>query len=260
MVEALSMAWRVMATGFSFAVFGMGGLLLRLAWFPLLARCFWLSRQQETRWARLAVHHTFRWFVRLMRTLGVLSFEIRGLERLNRDGLLILANHPTLIDVVFLISLLPNADCIVKGSLARNPFTRGPVRAADYICNDSGAAMLEDCRHSLQQGGNLIVFPEGTRTTPDVPPLLQRGAANIAIRCERDITPVHIRCRPLTLTKGLPWWKVPHTRAHFELWVGEDISIQPFLDASAGQALAARRLTQFLTDYFFAGDVNNATT
>lgn len=258
MLERLERAWRVLATGLSFAFFGLGGLVLRLVWFPLLSKCFWLSRQEESRLSRLTVHHTFRWFIGFMRAMGVLSFDIRGQERLNRDGLLILANHPTLIDVVFLISLLPNADCIVKGSLARNPFTRGPVRAADYICNDSGAAMLEDCRHSLLQGGNLIVFPEGTRTRPDAPAFLQRGAANIAIRCQQDITPVYIRCQPQTLTKGLPWWKVPQRRAHFELRVGEDISIQPFLQAGTSEALAARQLTQFLTDYFFPGEPRHA--
>ena len=258
MLERLDMVWRVLATGLSFALFGLGGLVLRLVWFPLLSKSFWLSRQDEARLSRLTVHHTFRWFIGFMRAVGVVSFDIRGKERLQREGLLILANHPTLIDVVFLISLLPNADCIVKGSLARNPFTRGPVRAADYICNDSGAAMLEDCRHSLQQGGNLIVFPEGTRTRLDKPALLQRGAANIAIRCRQDITPVHIRCQPLTLTKGLPWWKVPRRRAHFELRVGEDIAIQPFLQTDTSDALAARQLTQFLTDYFFPGDPRHA--
>jgi hypothetical protein len=54
-----------------------------------------------------------------------MTYQIEGGERLQRDGLLVLANHPTLIDVVCLISLLPNADCVVKRAVACNPFMRG---------------------------------------------------------------------------------------------------------------------------------------
>ena len=74
-----------------------------------------------------------------------MTYQIEGGERLQRDGLLVLANHPTLIDVVCLISLLPNADCVVKRAVARNPFMRGPVRAAGYISNDDGAGLVDDC-------------------------------------------------------------------------------------------------------------------
>ncbi|MCD2476569.1 1-acyl-sn-glycerol-3-phosphate acyltransferase, partial [Staphylococcus aureus] len=78
--------------------------------------------------------------------------------------------------------------------------------AASYICNDSGVGVIDDCIASLRAGNNLIIFPEGTRTTPGRPVQLQRGAANIAIRGRCDMTPVHIRCSPPALSKELPWW------------------------------------------------------
>ncbi|MBL8508317.1 MAG: 1-acyl-sn-glycerol-3-phosphate acyltransferase, partial [Chitinimonas sp.] len=163
MLELLDRGWRVIATAIAFSSFGLGGLLLRLVYFPLL-QLIVRERARQTRLARLSIHHTFRLFIELMRVLGILRYEIVGAERLRRPGLLILANHPTLIDVVFLISLVPNADCVVKAALARNPFTRGPVRATGYICNDSGAGLVEDCVASVHAGNNLIIFPEGTRT------------------------------------------------------------------------------------------------
>ena len=83
-----------------------------------------------------------------------------SLERLDRNGLLVLANHPTLVDVVLLVSRLPNADCVVKSRLANNPFTRGPVRATVYICNDNGAGLVDDCIASVRSGHNLLIFPE----------------------------------------------------------------------------------------------------
>ena len=172
--------------------------------------------------------------------------------------------HPTLIDVVCLISLLPNADCVVKRAVACNPFMRGPVRAAGYISNDDGAGLVEDCIAAVRAGGSLVIFPEGTRSVPGKPLRLQRGAANIAVRGELDVTPVHIRCSPETLGKGQKWYRVPPRRFHVRIEVGEAIQIHPFLvdtPTSKGDALAARRLTDHLTHYFdLAGDPNRAGT
>ncbi|RKH47314.1 lysophospholipid acyltransferase family protein [Corallococcus sicarius] len=249
MVERLERAWRIFATGLSFATFGLGGLALRLIYFPLL-QLFVREPGRQTRLARLAVHHSFRFFVGYMRFLGVLRYELEGVEKLSRSGLLILANHPTLIDVVFLISLVPNADCVVKASLANNPFMRGPIRATRYLCNDSGPGLIQDCIASVKAGNNLIIFPEGTRTPVRGPMQLQRGAANIAVRGPCDITPVTIRVSPSGLTKGVPWWKVPERPMHFIIRVEDDIRVSPE-DADAGEAAkAARQLTTRLHDHF----------
>lgn len=186
-----------------------------------------------------------------MHRLGVLSYELHGIERLDRRGLLVLANHPTLIDVVFLVSLIPQADCIVKSRLLANPFTRGPVRATGYVCNDSGAGLVEDCIRTVHSGRNLVIFPEGTRT-PRGQALgpLQRGAANIAVRGGIDVTPVLVTCQPRTLGKGEKWYRVPSRRFHVRIEVLPDIPVAPFLDGAAAEALAARRLTESLDHYF----------
>jgi 1-acyl-sn-glycerol-3-phosphate acyltransferase len=249
MNDRLDLAWRTAATGLCFATFGVGGLVLRGLVFPLLNLTV-TSPERRTRWARACIHHAFRLFVRLMCGLGVMSYEVRGAERLDRRGLLILANHPTLIDVVLLMALVQRTDCIVKAALARNPFTRGPVRAAGFVCNDSGAGMVQDCIETLRAGNNLIVFPEGTRTPRVGTQALQRGAANIAVRGRQDVTPVRITAHPMALGKGEKWYRVPARRMHIRLEVDDDIAIAPFLADGAPEAVAARRLTDHLTDYF----------
>ncbi len=246
--------WRVLATGLSFLAFGVGGVLFGLLAFPALN----IGVRDEARRRRLArklVQRSFAFHIELMRVLGVLTYEIRGRERLQRDGLLVLANHPTLIDVVFLVSLLPNADCVVKSAVARNPFMRGPVRAAGYVSNDDGAGLVEDCIAAVKAGGNLVIFPEGTRTVRGQPPKLQRGAANIAVRGRLDVTPVRLSCTPMTLGKGEKWYRVPTRRFHVVVDVQEDLPIARFLDAAepgtGGDAAAARRLNDYLTNFLF---------
>lgn len=260
MAERLNHAWRVVATGLSFLAFGIGGLLLRCL---VIAPLQWLVRDPERRKraVRRVVQASFAAHIELMRSLGVLTYEIRNGERLQRPGLLILANHPTLIDVVFLISLLRNADCVVKPAVARNPFML--ARAAGYVSNEDGAGLVEDCIAAVRRGGNLVIFPEGTRTVRGQPMKMQRGAANIAIRGRLDITPVRLECTPMTLGKGEKWYLVPSRRFHYVVDVQEDLPIAGFLDgvdpASGGEAIAARRLTDWLAEHF-SGEHSRAGT
>ena len=252
LARGLERAWRVLATGLSFAAFGLGGLVAGVVVAPLLLI---LVRDpgHRRRLARRGVQRGFALQVAIMRRLGVLTVAVSGRERLQRDGLLVLANHPTLIDVVLLVALLPNADCVVKRAVARNPFMRGTVGAAGYITNDDGPALVEAGIAAVQGGGCLVIFPEGTRSEPGQPLRLRRGAANIAVRGRLDITPVRIRCSPPTLEKGRKWYRVPPRRFHVSLEVGEDIPIGTFLDedvVAGGQALAARRVTDYLTHHF----------
>ncbi len=250
MFESCERYWRRLATGLSFLCFGLGGLLLRIAVFPALNL---LIRQQAHRKlvARRLIRLAFLGFIKLMQTLGVLRYELLGLEKLERGGLLILANHPTLIDTVFLMALVKNADCIVKSSLWNNPFTRGPVSAAGYIKNDEqGMDLLTSCIASLQEGNNLIIFPERTRTPRDGSMRLKRGAANIAVRGHYNVTPVRIHCEPMTLGKGEKWWHVPARRAQFLFEVGDDIQINCFIGNGENESLSARHLTNYLQHYF----------
>ena len=249
MREALDRGWRLVGTAVSFAAFGLGGVLLWLVAFPVLH----LAVRDPARRGRLArriIRRSFAGHAWLMHRLGVLSYELIGVERLQRPGLLILANHPTLVDVVFLVSLLDDADCVVKGPLARNPFTRGPVKATGYICNHEGAGLVQDCIDTVKAGRRLLIFPEGTRTPRDqVLGPLQRGAANIAVRGGLDVTPVLVTCSPRTLAKGEKWYRVPSRRFHLRIDVIPDIPVGPFL-AAGGEARAARRLTEFLETTF----------
>jgi len=148
------------------------------------------------------------------------------------------------------MSLVRRADCIVKGALWRNPFFRAPVAAADYIRNDDSEALLADCVAALERGENLIIFPEGTRTASDGTFKLQRGAAHVALRARRDITPVLIRCRPVMLARDVRWWKMTPQRSQYDIEVREDIAVAQFAAQPAGDGLAARHLTDYLREFF----------
>ncbi len=244
MFKALNHFWRILATGFCFACFGLGGVFLTLFIFPL-QKLFIKEQAKQKQVARKTVHYTFKFFIGLMAFTGVFSFDLARAKKLSQiNGQLVLANHPSLIDVVVLISIIPNADCVVKAHLFSNPFLRGVVKNTGYISNADPEGLLTDCQASLAAGNNLIIFPEGTRTRPGQEIKFQRGAANIALRClsgdkenakgsgfSTGISTVLIQVNPTTLTKSEPWYKVPEVKAQFSAELVENSLTPPEFDS-----------------------------
>lgn len=247
-IHKLNYGWRLLATAVSFVCFGIGGVLLWIGVFPLLSILPGNRRQRISRGQRV-VHYSFYVFIGLMHRLGVMTYEAIGLEKLNRPGQLIVANHPTLVDIVFLLSRVREASCIVKASLWRNPAMRGPILNAGYISNGDSVAMIDDCVDWLVSGGSMIIFPEGTRSVPGQAYRFQRGAAAIALQADTIVTPVTITCTPSTLTKGLAWHRIPKQRFHLTMRVGDDVSLAEFRQLQP-RSIAVRRFNQTLQDHF----------
>ena len=247
----LNRYWRILGTAFCFSLFGLGGLLLSLFYFPLIY-LLPISKINKKQINQRGIHFSCRIFIGIMRFLGVLNLTLTHTERLkNKENQLVIANHPSLIDVVLLITQMKQADSIVKEALYHNFFLKGVVKSAQYISNKEPQALLNQCVKRLQQGQSLIVFPEGTRTEPNQPIKFQRGAASVALQAKHSITPVIIICNTRSLTKGRKWYQVPrNTPIMIRLIVGEEIGITPFLVDNMPRSVATRQLTAFLEQYY----------
>jgi 1-acyl-sn-glycerol-3-phosphate acyltransferase len=239
---------RRLGTGLLFAIFGAGAVALAGAVIPMLA--FRSKGEARELTSQRLIHRAFGLFVRLGIALRLLGLKESGTERLERDAGLVVANHPTLLDIVFLISRMPQADCIVKRSAWRNPFLRGIVTAAGYLPNDGGEALVEACLERLRAGRSMVLFPEGSRSPEGGLGPFQRGAAHAALRSGCRVTPVVITCRPRALEKGMPWHEVPNRKLEYSLSVGESLRAEDLVDGDVSPALAARRVTASLRGYF----------
>jgi 1-acyl-sn-glycerol-3-phosphate acyltransferase len=246
-VKRTDLYWlRLPATGLCFVVFGLAASILGILVLPAIRLLS--SRERGQRASRATVAGGLRLFVRFMRAMGVLRYEFVGREKLGRAGQLIVANHPTLIDVVFLLGFTPVASCVVKSGLFSNPFTRSAVNAAGYIPSAPTEEMIHAAEAALARGETLLIFPEGTRTVPGRALAMQRGAANVALRAAQVLTPVFITCDPPTLSKNQPWYRIPRRRPVFTLRVGEDVQLEAYRGAPLPQA--SRKLNADLVGLF----------
>ena len=154
-------------TGLSFSLFGLGALVVGVVLLPLV-KIIPASRERKRERARARDERgALRLFIGYMLPVGG---DLRTNSMVGSasvvPGQLIVANHPTLIDVVFLLAFMPGAGCVVKAGLWRNPLTRCAVTLVEFIRNDSTAAH-DRCRGArAARAQPLIIFPEGTRTRP----------------------------------------------------------------------------------------------
>jgi 1-acyl-sn-glycerol-3-phosphate acyltransferase len=240
----------VLRTGFGFAFFAVGGLATAVLVFPLARRGAATPEQAELATQRV-VSRGFRVFLRLLEVLGLARIQVEGAERLVRPGpRIIVANHPTLIDVVALLAQIPECDCVVKREVFENVFQRGVVGGTGYIPSDRGQAVIDACAARLRRGRSLLLFPEGTRSPERGLGRFRRGAARLALETGVDLLPVAITCEPPTLMRGQRWWEVPDRRFHLSLRVEEPIAVAPFLAGGEPMGVAARKLTSALRERF----------
>lgn len=253
--------WRMLGTGFCFLVYGLLSLVFSVSVLPALM--FWPgSAASRERRIRLFVSRSFRLLLGGIAFLGLGTVEVEGWEWLAQaDGKLVVATHPMYLDVVALLMLMPFADCVVKSAMLRNPYYRRFVHAAGYISNGDSAAALDACVHTLQRGRALVLFPEGTRSTPGQPLRFRRGAAQVAVRSGCRILPVMIHCDPPALTKDLAWWQAPVRpwRLTVRFYPPQDL-IAFGHHADQPHGVAARRLTHALEDFFTQQLTNHERT
>ena len=196
-------AYQIVAYHLSFLFFGGGGLLLSL--FCLLLG--WLPATPRTeRFFQRVIHWHCALWVWWMRQARMVSVIYEGFERLPRDrGLVLVANHPGLMDITYLLARLPEAVCIFKPAIRRNPVLGATARSAGYLGNDGGIDLVRAASARVAAGRTLVVFPEGTRTRGGRLNLLRPGFALIAQRAGAPIQAVRIRADSDLLTKNRAW-------------------------------------------------------
>jgi 1-acyl-sn-glycerol-3-phosphate acyltransferase len=213
---------RAIATGACFAGFWTGAVLCALFVLPLVR--IWSWRQHpaaRTARCQRIVSWGFGLLMHSMRGLRLIDFHPARARIPVPDGpFVMIANHPTLVDVVAVISVHRNLCTIAKASLFAKPFIGGMLRSCGHIEGTGrsatamgGAAVIRTAVERLEAGFSVLIFPEGTRSPAGSVGRMSRGAFEIARIAGVPLVPVFISCDPPTLARGMAWWALPKTLA-----------------------------------------------
>jgi 1-acyl-sn-glycerol-3-phosphate acyltransferase len=175
----------------------------------------------------------FKTYLKMCGFFGLMRVDLNELTFFeHQDGLIIAANHPSMIDVVLIASVVKNCTCIAKNALIKNPVLGLSARANGYISNDDLTQMIKQSVIALDAGVHVLVFPESTRTCFErnaVVNPLGGSAALIAKRAKRPIQMVYIHTNSPFLGVDWPILKRPQFPIVYRITLGEQIAPLPDL-------------------------------
>jgi 1-acyl-sn-glycerol-3-phosphate acyltransferase len=181
---------------------------------------------------RAGVAGTYALFWRIAAGSGMLRIDSAALDGLREErGLVVVANHPSMLDALILVARLPRAGCIMKAELMRNAFLGAGARLARYIRNDSARSLVRLAVEDLRRGGQLVMFPEGTRTVRAPVNAFRPGVTLIAKLAKAPIQAVFIETDSPYLGKGWPIWRLPPLPIVFHVRLGRRFA--PIADSDA---------------------------
>lgn len=201
-------------------LFWLGVLCLAFSLATSLIYLFVPKRWRQNLW-RVAIMLLFRLFLGSLKLTRRCHFELEALDALRNEPALIIApNHPSLLDAVMILSRLPNVSCVMKADLMNNVFLGIGARLAGYIRNEPLRKMVMLARQDLQSGGQLLLFPEGTRTVRSPVNPLTGSIGLIALHAQVPVQTVLIETDTRYLSKGWSLFRKPQLPLHFRVRLG----------------------------------------
>jgi len=132
-------------------------------------------------------------------------YQLKGVENLTHDSVVILANHQSSWETILFYQLMYPIAPILKKELMNIPFWGWALRLMKPIAIDrskprlAGKSLLDQGVKRLNKGFSIIIFPEGTRSPVGAIKTFSRGGAKLAIAANKPILPIALdagKCWP----------------------------------------------------------------
>ena len=128
---------------------------------------------------------------------GNVDLVVTGKENIpDKDGLLLVANHQGLFDVVALVTAWDRILCAVyKIELKDMPLVKQIAASTKSYAMDrddvrQSLTVIQGCTEQLKAGRNVLIFPEGTRSkNGNVMGEWHGGSFKAAVKAKADILP-----------------------------------------------------------------------
>ena len=217
---------RSIASVMLFILFGIGALFIRYCVFPLYSNKLDNYELLQKSWF---------FFINLLEKLKILKLEITDIDKIrNIKNSIIVSTHPSFLDIVILMSIIPHSTCFVAERLANNPFLKGIVKLLFILEGQSVEDMLKETCSKFEKNLNVIIFPMGIRHRKNESPKIRRGTALIAHKTGRNIVMLKLETSFDFLQINQPFYDVGSEPVIYSLnYLGEIVTedyLKQFLD------------------------------
>ena len=224
---------------FCFFIFGIGAVILNFLLFPFIKNNKELCSD--------IIHCTWKFFVNLMMFLKLFRLDIKKLSKIKNK--VIVSTHPSFIDILILIALIPRSTSFVKKELAHNPILKNLVTSI-FITNEVELEELKsESKKMLDRGFNVIIFPSGIRHRRDEFPKIRKGASLVALNAGKNIVPFKMFSDRDFLFINQPFYAVSDRCVNFEIEQMHEINIADFICES--EIITKQRLTHKIEEELY---------
>ncbi len=127
----------------------------------------------------------------------------------------VIANHPTLMDITSITAVIGAGTTVVKPAVFGRPMLRQLLEGAGHVEGPgadpvSAGRVIDDVVERLGWGMPLIIFPEGTRSPPGGLHRFGRLAFEVACRARVPLVSLTVTCEPVYLSKEVPLFRPAH--------------------------------------------------
>lgn len=168
------------------------GVIPATVFFTLLTTCVFFAPFKvryftATTWSRFVI-----FWAKV--TCGI-SYRIEGRENLPKESAIIVSNHQSTWETLFMQVLLPVQSWVLKRELLFIPFFGWGLYLIEPIAIrrnklNSVSELIRQGTHRLQQGRFVVIFPEGTRVAAKHLGRFSRTAAALAESSHFPIVPI----------------------------------------------------------------------
>lgn len=234
----------------SFVIFGIGAIFLNFIIFPMAN--FFLKDKQLLYFYSDIIHNTWKWFVRILIFFKIIKLNITDLDNIKQiKQKIIVATHPSFIDILILIALIPRTTCIVKYSLSKNPILFNLVNSIFIMEDESLEKLKEHTKKMIDNGFNVVIFPMGIRHRRNEFPKIKKGAATIAMNANSNIVVLKYYTDFDFLFISQPVYEAGEKAVTYDLsYVGE-IDVKSMLQNSENEIVIKKNITKMIASSLY---------
>ncbi len=230
---------------FFFAFFGLSALFVRYFVFPFIK-----TKHEDYDMLR----KLWKFFVGILCKVKIINVKVDEIEKLkNIKNSIIVSTHPSYIDILLLISIIPNSTCFVAQKLANNLFFKDIVDLLFILDSNNIDEWLNKACEKLNNGLNIIIFPMGSRHDKNEHPKIRRGASLIAFKSQRNIVALNIETSYRFLSINQPIYDVGDKTVDYKIEYLDEINIKDFLaeypDEVSFKTEVTRKISNILYKY-----------
>lgn len=223
-----------------FFIFGVGTIIMGNIIFPLIKIILpekWKFSAYST-----VIRHSWSFFVKFLVSIKIIDVKVKDIEKIkNIKNSIIVSTHPSFIDGVVLISLIPKTTCLVAERLSTNFITKNIVNTMFIISGKSLDSIVDDSIKMLDNDFNVLIFPSGRRHKANEYPKIRKGAALLAIKSKKDIVPIRLTTNTDFLQINEPVYKPVEKQVGYLVDVLPKISVMDYIDNYNNDELVQKR-------------------